>query len=154
MYYKCHKINLNYGQLYIDSPDWIKDKRATRNLVNKKDNKYFQNAVTVTLNHKEIGKHSERIIKIEPFINKYNWNGINFPSEKDDWKKIEKNNVIIALNVLYAKKEKNPAYVSKHNSNREKQIILLMIQNGEGWHYIAVKKLSTLLRGIKSQKSQ
>ena len=30
-----------------------------------------------------------------------------FPSEKDDWKKFEKNNVTIALNVLYAKKEKN-----------------------------------------------
>ena len=24
-----------------------------------------------------------------------------------------------------------PAYVSKHNSNREKQVILLMISNGE-----------------------
>ena len=37
------------------------------------------------------------------FINKYNWKGINFPSEKDDWKKVEKNNVTIALNVLHAK---------------------------------------------------
>ena len=36
-----------------------------------------------------------------------------------------------------------PAYVSKHNSNREKQVILLMISNGEKqWHYLAVKKLS------------
>ena len=30
------------------------------------------------------------------FINKYNWKGINFPSEKDDWKKIQKNNRTIA----------------------------------------------------------
>ena len=44
--------------------------------------------------------------KVKPFINKYNWGKINFPSEKDDWKKFEKNNVAIALNVLYAKKEK------------------------------------------------
>ena len=43
-----------------------------------------------------------------------------------------KNNVTIAVNVLYAKKEKMfPAYVSKHNSNREKQVIFLMIPNGE-----------------------
>ena len=42
--------------------------------------------------------------KIKPFINKYNWEEINFPTEKDDWRKIEKNNVTIALNVLYAKK--------------------------------------------------
>ena len=46
------------------------------------------------------------MIKIKPFINKYNWEVISFPLEKDDWKKIEKNNVEIALNVLYAKKEK------------------------------------------------
>ena len=46
------------------------------------------------------------MIKIKPFINKYNWEVISFPLEKDDWKKIEKNNVAIALNVLYAKKEK------------------------------------------------
>ena len=57
---------------------------------------------------------------------------MNFPSKRDDFKKIEKNNVTITLNVLYAKKEKQfPSYVSKHNSNREKQFILLMIQNGE-----------------------
>ena len=57
---------------------------------------------------------------------------MNFPSKRDDFKKIEKNNVTITLNVLHAKKEKPfPSYVSKHNSNREKQFILLMIQNGE-----------------------
>ena len=53
-----------------------------------------------------IGKHSERIKKSNFFVNKYNWEGINFPSEIDDGKKIEKNNLIIALNVLYTKKEK------------------------------------------------
>ena len=42
-----------------------------------------------------------------------------FHQNKDDWKKIEKNNVTIALNVLYAKKEKiYPTYVSKYNLNR------------------------------------
>ena len=53
--------------------------------------------------------------------------GINFPSEKDDWKKYDKNSGTIAVNVLYAEKEKvYPAYVSKHNSNCEKRVILLM----------------------------
>ena len=44
-----------------------------------------------------------------------------------------------------------PAYISKQNLNHEKQIILLMISNGEGWHYLAVKILSALLRGITSK---
>ena len=51
-------------------------------------------------------KPFQRITKIKPFINKYNWKGISFPSEKDTWKKFEKNNLTIALNVLYAKKKK------------------------------------------------
>ena len=50
-------------------------------------------------------------------------------------------------------KEIYPTYVSKHSSKREKQVILLMIPNGEKreaksegqWHYLAIKKLSALL---------
>ena len=54
---------------------------------------------------------------------------------------------------MYAEKEKiYPAYVLKHNSNREKQVILLTIPNGEvRWHHLAVKRLSTLLIGITSK---
>ena len=40
------------------------------------------------------------------------------------------------------------AYKSKHNLNREEQVILLMISNGEKWHYTAVTRLSELLRGV------
>ena len=88
--------------------------------------------ITVVLNYEEIKKVPQRITRIKHFINKHNWKGINLPSEKDDWKKFEKNNLTIALNVLYAKKEKiYPAYVSKHNSNCEKKAILLMISNEE-----------------------
>ena len=47
LYYKYHKINLNRGGSYIDSPDWIKNKKATKNSVNKKDKNCFQFAVTV-----------------------------------------------------------------------------------------------------------
>ena len=40
------------------------------------------------------------------------------------------------------------AYYSKHNLTREKQEILLMITDGEKWHYIAVTRFSGLLRGV------
>ena len=50
-------------------------------------------------------------------MNKYKWKRVNFPSEKNDWKKFEINNVTIALNVLYVKKQKiYPAYISNNNS--------------------------------------
>ena len=54
--YKCHKMNPNRSGSYIDSLDWIKNKKATINPVNRKDNKYFQYVVTVTLNYEEIKK--------------------------------------------------------------------------------------------------
>ena len=50
--------------------------------------------------------------------------------QKSDWKKFGHNNMIIALNVLYPKKRQiNPAYISKYNSNCEKQVTLLIIPN-------------------------
>ena len=61
---------------------------------------------------------------------------------------------------MYIIKEKiYPAFVSKYYSNFEKQFILLMIPNREGhktrsegwWHYLAIKKLSGLLKGITSK---
>ena len=31
LYYKCHKINLDCDGSYIDSPDWIKNKKENKN---------------------------------------------------------------------------------------------------------------------------
>ena len=64
LYYTRHKISANCGGSYVDSSDWIKNKKATTNHINKKHNKCFQYAVTVALNHEEVGKHAERITKI------------------------------------------------------------------------------------------
>ena len=106
LYCKCHKINFKPAVSYIGSPDCLKIKATAINPIDNKDNKCFQYPVTVVLNHEEIKKDPQRITKIELFINKFNWKGINYPSEKVDWKKFEKNNLTIALNVLHAKKEK------------------------------------------------
>ena len=38
-----------------------------------------------------------------------------------------------------------PSYISKINSNCEKKIILMILnEENKGWHYLAVKELSTL----------
>ena len=99
----------------------IKKKKARLNPKNK-DDKSFQYAVTVAVNYGEIESHPERVSNIKPFINKYKWRGINYPSKMDDWKMFEKNNPAIALNILYIKeKEICPAYISKFNSHCENQ---------------------------------
>ena len=42
------------------------------------------------LNHEEIKEDPQSITKTKLFLNKYNWEGISFPSEKYNWKKTEK----------------------------------------------------------------
>ena len=66
----------------------------------------------------------------------------------------EKNDPTIALNISYIKvKEICRAYISKINSNCEKQVILLMIPNKEKevLHYLAVKTFSAFLSGVTSK---
>ena len=60
LYYKFHKISLNRVGSYTDSPKWLKDKTLTINPKNN-DDKCFQYAITVALNHKNIVKHLQRI---------------------------------------------------------------------------------------------
>ena len=91
--------------------------------------------------------------KLNLFFDQYNWNDIDFPSTGKDWKKFELNNESIALNILYVPHNTEKichAYKSKYNSTRENKVILLMITDGEKLHYLAVKSLSALFRGITS----
>ena len=151
LYYDFNKISLNRGGSYIDSPKWLKDKKSTINPKNN-DGKCFQYAVTLALNLDKIKKDPQRISKIKPFIDQYNWKDIDFPSTSKDWRKFKLNNKI-ALNILYIPhntRKINVAYKSKQNLTCDKQVILLMITDGEKWHYLVVKNLSGLLRGITS----
>ena len=72
--------------------------------MNKNGNKYSQDAAMSALSHEEIEKHSGKVKEMKSLKDKYNQEGINCPPEKDDQKKFEKNNRMIALNVLYVRK--------------------------------------------------
>ena len=77
--YHLHKISPKKGSSYIKSPEWIKNKGVTINPKNTENNNCFQYAITAALNHQNIGHHPERISKLKPFINNYNWKDIEFP---------------------------------------------------------------------------
>ena len=79
--YRLHKTSLKRGKSYIESREWLKNKRATINPKNNDDN-CFQYAITVALNHQNIGRNHQIISKIKPFIIQYNWKGIDFPSHQ------------------------------------------------------------------------
>ena len=64
--------------------------------------------------------------------------------QKFAWKKFVSNNKTIALNILYVPhntEKVRHAYKSKYNLNRENQVFLFMITDGEKWHYFAVKSM-------------
>ena len=150
-YYNFNKTSIYRRGSYIDSPKWLKDKKSTIN-PEKNDYKCFQYVAILALNFDNINNHPEKISKIRPFIDQYNWKDIDFPPTNKDWKKFELNNKV-ALNILYIPhntKKMQLAYRSKYNLTYDKQIIFLMITDGEKWHYLVVNNLSGLLRGITS----
>ena len=111
----------------------------------------FEDALDDTLNYQTIEKEPQRISKLKPYINKYNWKGIDFPAGPKEWIKFEKNNKTIALNSLYVPcntKTISAAYRSEYNNKHENQVILLMISNGKKQHYLVVTNLSALLQKI------
>ena len=100
-------------------------------------------------------KIPQRISKIKPCIDQYNWKEIGFPCHSKDWKKFEQNNKTIALNILFVPHNTEKirlACKSKHNFKSENQVILLMITDGRKWHHVTVKSLSALLKGISSNQ--
>ena len=59
-------------------------------------------------------KDTQRISKLKPYINKYNWKGIEFPAGSKEWQKYEQNNKTIALNILYVKQKKYVLYIDQN----------------------------------------
>ena len=99
--YHLHKLRLNRESSYIKSPKWSENKGITINPKYTKNNKCFQYAIIVALNHENIDHHPERISKLRPFIDNYDWTEIEFLAHSKHWRKFECNNKTIALNVLY-----------------------------------------------------
>ena len=145
-----HKIDLRRGSSYIPSPQWLKAKKAVVNPKNKKDNYCFAYATTIAIYHKEIGRDLDRISnKLLDCTEKLEWDGIDFPASVSDFKKFEKLNEGIALNVFFVPYDNEDEgtevmnveqeYISNYNFTRKIQVALLKISNGKKWHFLALK---------------
>ena len=110
------------------------------------------------MNHQNIENHPEKTPNPTPFVDHYNWKGIEFPSHSKDWKKVEQDNKTIALNILFVKyntKQIEPTCKSKYYHKRDNKVNLLMItdDDDENWHYLAVKSISALFKEITSNNN-
>ena len=101
LYYHLQKTILKRDGSNVDSLEWLKIKQATINPKNNDGDNCFQYALTVALNYQNIKNNPERISKIKPFIDQYNFKEIDFLAHSKDWKKFELNNKKIALNILF-----------------------------------------------------
>ena len=106
----------NLAELY--SLGWLRSKKEA--IINGGNN--FQNALDDPLNYQNIERDLQRISKLKPFINKYNWEGIEFLAGPKDWIKFERNNKTIALNILFIRHNTEiirVAYRSEYNNKRK-----------------------------------
>ena len=76
IYYKCHEVNSRRVFYILILQTGQKSKKLIINPKNTDDN-FFQYAATVALTYKKINWNPEKVSDIKPFINKYNWKGIN-----------------------------------------------------------------------------
>ena len=146
-----HQLVLTRGSSHIELPEWIAKKKAVINPKNG-DEECFKWAVVAALHCEEISVNPERISKLRPFAEQYDWERLEFPMALNKISKFEKRNPEIAVNVLFvSKKNIFIARRSEFNGKRGKQANLLMIVDGENRHYTAVKSLSRLLKSLNAK---
>ena len=127
----------NLSELY--SLGWLRSKKEA--IINSDNN--FQNALHNALNYQNIERGPQRISKLKRYINRYNWEGIEFPAGPKDWKKRQ---LFLILFVPHNRKTIVVAHRSEYNNKRKTQVILLMIIDGKKWHYLGVTNLPALFK--------
>lgn len=66
LHYSWHKTIINCDGWYINSQEWLKNKKG--NINPKIDKKWFHYVVAAAFNYEEILNHPERVSNIRPFI--------------------------------------------------------------------------------------
>ena len=155
LYINFHRLALIRDSSYVKFPKWIKSKKAVIN-PQSKDEECFKWTVVAILHHKEIKKNHQRISRLRPYENQYNWKGLEFPVSIKKIDKFEKNNPDIAVNVLFSNKKNLDEDIytvrrSERNVKCKKQVNLLMIVDGEKRHYTKIRSISRLLSRLNGK---
>ena len=69
----------------LNSLGWL---RGIKETIISGDND-FENALDDALDYQNIETNPQRISKLKPYINKYKWEGTEFPAGPKEWKKTE-----------------------------------------------------------------
>ena len=144
-----HRLNLTRGGTHLPLPKFIERRKAVINPQNQ-DNNCFKWSVIAALHNSEIKSHPECISYLRKFESMYDWSDICFPTSLKDIKKFKFRNFIL-INVMGL--EDREIYICRKRARSfiYKEVNLLMVSEGDKWHYTAVKSLSRLLGSSNSK---
>ncbi|KAF4531544.1 hypothetical protein B566_EDAN015508 [Ephemera danica] len=142
---RTRKNNPLRASSYLQLPDFISRRLAIINPYNVDDHECFKWSVCASIYK---GPHPERTGKLLPFVERFDWTDVKFPSSFEDVRKFECNNPTVSINI-YALSTNDklpevfPIKVAEKEKNRH--IDLLVLENGENWHYAYIKNVDRLL---------
>ena len=142
---ELHVVRYNplRGEAWVALAKELANKNAIINPKNE-DNKCFLWCVLRALNPKK--DHPERIDKkLKEKENTLNMEGIEYPVSLKDIDKFENQNPSISITVFEYNKKSVNTLRNSNNTNREHNVILLLIKEEGVNHYCLVKNLSRLL---------
>ena len=130
------------GSSYIELP--IELRNSAKGLINiqNKDEKCFLYCHIRYLNPQN--KYPQRVKKSDKsFINKLNYNGIDFPVNINQYNKIEKQNNININVFAYENKKPYPIYIS--NEKNENHIEMLLLTKNDKKQYVLIKDFNKFM---------
>jgi len=145
------------GSSYLPLPASIDRKRATINPQNS-DQQCFKWAILA----KHVTEHPKYRVGVNYYqhIDKYNFDGISFPTPLSDVKIFERNNPSVSVNIYgIEKKFQPPLKFPTHtvfplkvaDNEKEDHFDILFITDSESSHYVYISNFSRLIRSQKTR---
>ena len=139
------------GSTYIELPNELKHSRKELINIQNDDNKCFLWCHIRHLNL--VDKNPQKITKEDrEFVNKLNYEGINFPVSKKDYFKIEMSNKICINVFCYENKIVYPVYLS--DQKFDDSMDLLLISNKIVSHYVYIKDFNRFMFNKTKNKNK
>ena len=142
-----HRLILTRGSSYIPLPDWLAKKKAILNPKNL-DMKCFKWSLIAALKWEEIDRDHQRVSKLRRYEDEFDWSGIRYPVSTKDISKFETRNRI-GVNIL-ALDGRTP-YICRKGLDYDRVVKLMILEDGEKKHYVAIKSLERLLSSMNSK---
>ena len=137
----CHRLMLTRGSSFIKLPDGLASRKAILNPKNL-DEKCFKWAVIAGLKWEEIDCHPERVSKLRRYESEFDWSGITYPVSTKTISKFETRNGI-GVNLLAI--DGRTIYICRKGGDYERKVNLMILEERERKHYVAIKSLERLL---------